>query len=254
MKKIAILAATALASTLAFAAPAAANTTETPQQRCELLVGQPNDNSTYVTTPTGLAVSTGSEFVQSRTTLSSTAAGALLRQTTPVFNGALGRNGGSPNIFGDFDSIATYSGGSSSQRVIYAQTTTTTFGCATTKVKGNGDRSTPPGLQVPYGQTIDVTSETRRETINVSNPDVDVTLTTQMVVCNSPGTKGGQWRNQNGYGGQCNTTLFNALGELAVRSNSLPPVTPLDILPDFEFSPLSNNSPNFTPVDDDTAE
>lgn len=234
--KIKLLAATALVITSfspVLVTPAFAITPEAQadlQEFCENLL-KPNDpNSDFQTEPVGVTEVTGAIFLQNSQVLSSTPGGVLLSQTSVYINGSQHRHGGSPNIFGGFDVTSTYSGGSSVVLNTYAQTTTYTFGCRVFKTVGNGNVIEPNGLQIPYGQVVDETLVTSTETVTVNNPNSVVHTTGDGVICISPSTNGnkgnpGAWRQQNGYTGECSTTLFYSLAGRPdpIPSNSLPP-------------------------------
>jgi hypothetical protein len=230
--KTKLLVATALVITSfspAFITPAVAAVS--PEVQAELQTFcedalRPNDpNSQFQTEPTGVTEATGAEFLQSSVVLSSTPGGVLLSQSS-VFdgNGSRHRHGGSPNIFGGFTVTSVYSGGSSETLNTYAQTTTYTFGCRVFKEVGNGDEHEPNGLQIPYGLTVQDTQVTRTETVTVNNPNVTQVTHDDRVICISPTRNPGTWRNQNGYTGECSTSLFYSLAGIPepIPSNSLP--------------------------------
>lgn len=209
-------------------APAFAVTPEAQaemQQYCEDIL-QPNDpNSEFQTEPTGATESTGAEFLQGSVVVSSTPGGVLLSQTSVFNNGSQHRHGGSPNIFGGFTVTSVYTGGSSETLNTYAQTTTYTFGCRVWKEPQPGHVIEPNGLQTPYGQTVDETLVTRTETVTVNNPNTTAITQGDGVICISPNRNPGTWRKQNGYTGECSTTLFYSLAGIPdpIPSNSLPP-------------------------------
>ena len=212
-----------------FSSPALAITPEAQadlQTACEDLL-RPNDpNSEFQTEPKGVTESTGAEFLQSSSVISSTPGGVLLSQTSVYNNGSEHRHGGSPNIFGSFTVTSTYTGGSTTSLNTYAQTTTYTFGCRVWKEPQPGHVIEPGGLQIEYGQTLDETLVTRTEQVTVSNPNTTQVTTGDGVICISPTRNPGTWRTQNGYTGTCSTALFNSLAGIPepIPSNSLPPV------------------------------
>jgi hypothetical protein len=227
MKKL-VIAALAATSLSVPAAPAFAVTPEAQadlQSACEDLL-KPNDpNSDFQTEPTGVTEVTGSEFLSNSQVLSSTPGGVLLSQSSVYNANSQHRHGGSPNIFGGFTITSVYTGGSSETQNTYSATTTYTFGCRVWKEVGNGNTIEPPGLQIDYGQTLDETLVTRTETVTVNNPNTTVVTAGDGVICISPNKNPGTWRNQNGYTGPCNTTLFYSLAGIPdpIPSNSLPP-------------------------------
>jgi len=194
------------------------------QSVCEAALN-PDDAAEFNTEPTGVSEVTGAEFLQSSVVLSSTPGGVLLSQTS-VYAGdsTRHRHGGSPNIFGGFTVTSVYSGGSSETLNTYAQTTTYTFGCRVWKDTPGGTIE-PNGLQIPVGLSSDETLVTRTETVTVNNPNTTEVTSGDGVICISPNKNPGVWRNQNGYTGPCNTTLFYSLAGIPepISSNSLPP-------------------------------
>jgi hypothetical protein len=190
---------------------------------------RPDPESTYAATLDQASVSpvVGAEYEISRTTVSSTPGGVLLGTTGKEFvPGTEGRNGGSPNIFGEFKSTATYSGGSLEQSVVYGQDTTYTFGCTVSKTNKQGKTTTPDGLQVS-GLTLKVTNTTRTETETKSAPNVTTDFFTSEVVCISPLRNPGVWRAKDGYSGECSTARYIALGTAFIRTNSVPDLPPI---------------------------
>lgn len=221
-------------------------------------VVNPDPNSTYsaVLNLASISSSTGTEYEISRTTITNIPGGQLLSKVGPTYVGPLGRNGQSPNIFGTFKTVSTYSGGLLVQEVVYGTDTTFTYGCTVSKTnKNNGNVTTPPGLQV-NGLTI-VKTETRGPvTDTVSAPDYTQEELSEMVVCNSPSTSSKKtasngWANQNGYTGPCSTELFLSLGTITIHSNSLPPLDYLEGPEDHNSSSSFNDSGPQSVSDDD---
>lgn len=212
----------------------------------------PDPNSTYTATLGDVTSSEGLEFISAVDVIEDIPGGVVVGVVGPTFTGELGRNGQSPNIFGKFETVTEYSGGSYIADVTYSQTTTFTYGCVVSRRQPNGNVTTPPGLQVT-GQTFPVTVVTRTERVEESNPNTFETTLSDAVVCNSPERNPGKWRNQNGYTGDCSTTLFNSLSSISIHSNSLPPLEE-SLSPDLfiELAPV----PDYTPAsvtDDDWA-
>lgn len=191
MKIRALLAATAVLSTVPLAAPAYADTVSPEVQAalnayCDSLVPPNDDNPPFIVTAINV--------VEGDTTGSGI-------ESTEFIEGSEHRHGGSPNIFGGFEVVI--SGGM----------TEYTFDCETYNPNSGGY---PPGLQFSGQMT------------EVSNPDYTETVDGDGVICISPSSttkKGnpGEWRQQNGYTGECSTTLFYSLtGPDPIPSNSLP--------------------------------
>ena len=206
-----------------------------------------------------IVTSVGVEYVSNRVTITDIPGGQLISTVGPTFTGNRGRHGGSPNIFGEFKTVSTFTGGTLVQDVTYSQDTTFTYGCRVFKINPQGKESEPDGLQIPGPQhpdplTITKTEVTRTENINVSNPDVTVENLSDAVICNSPEKNPGKWRQQNGYTGECSTALFISLGTFPIRSNSLPPLESVagDRSPGMTSS-FSNSGP-VTLVDDTVEE
>ena len=229
--KTKLLAATALvvsSFTPVFVTPALAITPEAEAALNQVCIDilNPNDpNSEFQTEAVGTTEVTGDEFLQNSEVLSSTPGGVLISQTSVYNPNSQHRHGGSPNIFGGFTVTSVYTGGSSSTLNTYAQTTTYTFGCRVWKDLGNGNTIEPNGLQTPYGLIEEDTVVTRQETVDVNNPDTTVVTAGDGVICISPTKNPGTWRKQNGYTGDCSTTLFYSLDGIPepIPSNSLPP-------------------------------
>ena len=229
---IAALCATSLSPVMVTPAFAAVTVPiEELQAKCAATtVVNPDANSTYSATLNlaGITQSTGAEYVSDVDIITNIPGGELISTVGPTFTGNLGRHGGSPNIFGEFKTVSTYSGGTLVEDVTYSQDTTITYGCIVSKTNSQGKVTTPPGIQVE-GLTKTVTTVTRVVHVNESAPDEVITTLSDAVVCNSPEKNPGKWRAQNGYGGECSTALFNTLPGFPIRSNSQPPLVPNDI-------------------------
>lgn len=252
-----ILASALLVAVSVCAVATSASAQSDPVATCAAInIVNPNPNSTYTSVPTAIIPSTGPEYEQSRTTTASTPGGVLLGTTPAQFvPGSEGRNGGSPNIHGEFKSTATYSGGSLSQTVVYAQDTTNNYGCLVTRTQPNGNVTAPPGLQVT-GLFFTVTNVTRTEYESVSAPNVTTDYFSEGVICNSPGTKRGEWRPQNGYAGVCSTERYLALGSAFVHTNSVPGLPPINAQADHSTSGASGFSlpPTVTETDPENSD
>jgi hypothetical protein len=232
MKKILTLTAmcctalTTITTTPAMAA-VAVPTAEMQAVCAATTIVNPNPNSTYAATlnDSSITRSTGTEYVSATNTISDIPGGQFVSATGPTFvAGTEGRNGQSPNIFGTFKSVETYTGRTLIQDVTYSQDTTFTFGCTVSKTnKNNGNVETPPGLQVT-GQTITKTEVTRTAHTNIQEPNVDVVQLSGAVICNSPTKNPGVWRAQNGYTGGCSRALFDSISSVTIHSKSLPPI------------------------------
>ena len=219
-------------------------------------VVNPDPNSTFRAELNTATIQTevGAEYVKSVVTITNIPGGQLISSVGPNYVGPQGRNGQSPNIFGTFKTVNTFTGGTLVQDVTYAQDTTFTYGCRVFKTNTkNGNVTEPPGLQVT-GLTSTRTEVTRTVNVNVSNPDVVVEQLTEKVICNSPLKNPGVWRNQNGYTGVCSTALFFSLSPLPIHSNSLPPFESLNALADQDNSSVANDSAPATVVDEWTEE
>ena len=199
-------------------------------------VVNPDPNSTYSATLNlaGITQSTGAEYVSDVDIITNIPGGVLIGTVGPTFTGNRGRHGGSPNIFGEFKTVSTFTGGTLVEDVTYSQDTTFSFGCIVSKTNKQGKTTTPDGIQIPGPSHPDpltktVTTVTRTEHINESAPDTTVETLSDAVICNSPEKNPGKWRPQNGYTGDCSTALFISLGTFPIRSNSLPPLEENDI-------------------------
>jgi len=226
MKKTAMLTATALVATIAFASPAAANSLS-PQTRmqntCTAAKPADTDQHTYAAFVVGGIPVTQADLEISRVTVTNIPGGTLLSQTPFVHTGATGLHGGSPNIHGTFESTATYSGGLLVQDVVTVNRETYTYGCRIARTnKTNNNTNEPTNLQIAPTLTFTVDTNRRETQDTVSAPDVIETVQESRVVCNSPGRKGGVWTGQNGYTNAACVTLAGNTNFLHVRSNSLP--------------------------------
>ena len=86
--------------------------------------------SPFTATPISLDATVVVSFEISRTTITNIPGGQELSRTPFVFTtGSEHKNGQSPNVFGDFTSNVTFSGGLNVQEVVTADRTTVTFGC-----------------------------------------------------------------------------------------------------------------------------
>lgn len=184
--------------------------------------------SPFIAMPTALDDTVTVGFEVSRITITNIPSGTLLGQTPFVFtSGSEHRNGQSPNIFGDYTSIATYSGGLLVQQVTTANRHKVTFGCRLTKPNGE---IAPNGQQVANDGTLFVNYNTNTNTFTetVSAPNTTQTITEDRVICISPTKNPGVWRQQNGYTLVCNTNKYLAVGmQAGTHSNSVPGLAPL---------------------------
>ena len=260
--KIAFLASTALVLTSLAATPVMAQSALDPQtrmqNRCNELTPPAENNGTrFTAVPSGISVvGPGAEYVKTNRLVSSVAPGTVLRSTPPTYRAnSEHREGGSPNYFGIWDSSVTVSLGSTTHFVEKATNTVYTFGCTVTKIKGNGDTSRPNGQQVPPTQTLTHVNITSSGNVTVDLGERTDSVETQMVVCNSPGSKGGQWKAQNNYPGICSTTTYLGLlgGKARVTSASLPP---LEIQPEVAVADPMDEFQSFvgTPDPEDAIE
>lgn len=229
-KSIALVAMCATALSSLIATPAFAQVAPTPTAELQAICAstnilRPDPNSTYraVLNTESVSSTTGDEFVSGLNVIEDIPGGQVVGVVGPTFTGQLGRNGQSPNIFGKFETVTEYTGGSYIADVQYSQTTTFTFGCTVFRTQPNGNVTTPPGLQVT-NLTFPVTIVTRTDRIEESNENTFETTLSDAVVCNSPLKNPGKWRNQNGYTGECSTALFNSLPGMPIHSNSQPPL------------------------------
>lgn len=210
---------------------------QTPQDVCDARL--PNDNSGFTATPLNESVVWVSQTGPTRTS-------STPFQITPVGDPsysafgnfrALHTNGKSPNIFAQADAgVTTYLGGS--DRWYHTQVVdhyAVSFDCKVSKVVGPPNDPTkqhevvPPGLQSTGNRTaidpsLDEISAGPDEYDHDSTPYVTnvTTPNVEAVVCISPGSKGGTWKRQNGYGGECSTALYNSLNPGGTPSASLP--------------------------------
>lgn len=256
MKTIKTTAIAALLScSLLTPAPAMAQTIDPVarmQQTCAATnVVNPDENSTYSAALGDYASIVSAERVLSRVTTLHIPGGVLLSKTPALFmTGSEGRNAGSPNIFGEFKSTATYSGGSLVQQVVYGKDTIYTFGCVVSKTNSQGKITTPPGLQVT-GLSLTVTTQTRSVEERAVAPDVTQDYFSSGVICNSPLKNPGVWRAQNGYTGTCSTAAFLALGSALVHTNSVPYLPPINAEADRDESRHDDISLPATVIDND---
>ena len=238
MRKLASAAAvTALAMSTSMIAitPAMALTPQqTMQAACDALKPAAN----WTATPNNVGSTSQTNVELSRVTTSNIPGGTLLSQTPFVFEAASEhRNGGSPNIFGTWKSIATYSGGELVQHVVLGTVTSYTYGCAMMNNGGNY----PPAQQVPAALTLTDTVVTSEYDDIVAAPNTTQTVYDDRVICISPTKNPGVWRQQNGYTGVCSTAVFLTLGG-GVHSNSVPDLVPLrPNAPDNQFVSPPNN-------------
>lgn len=185
-------------------------------------------NSPFVATPTALDDTVTVGFETSRVTITSIQGGQEIGRTPYVLTaGSEHRNGQSPNIFGDFTSIVTFSGGLLIQQVTTVDRHKVTFGCALSKDNGE---TFPNGKQVENTGALFVNfnTNTRTFTDTVSAPNTTQTFTEDRVICISPTKNPGVWRQQNGYTLVCNTMKYLAVGMGAgTHSNSVPGLAPL---------------------------
>jgi hypothetical protein len=228
MKKTMIFAATALASTIAIASPAAAQSLS-PEARMETTCNNAkptnSSNHTYAAIVIGGTPVFQNDVETSRTTIENIPGGTKVGQTPFLFlANSEGRNGGSPNIHGIFVSTVTYSGGKLVQRVVTEDIATYTYGCRIERTNKNTGRvDLPPEAQVAPTLTFSVRSDRREFEDTVEGDNYTETEEQERVICNSPGSRGGQWRAQNGYTGACTTAAYLALSnQVMPRSNSVP--------------------------------
>jgi hypothetical protein len=251
MKKIAFASSTlaliAASFTPAMAAPVTLGSLPMAQQTSITNTCIAKQNGQFVGTPKDLDATVLEDFEISRVTITNIPGGQELSRTPFVFTtGSEHKNGQSPNIFGDFTSDVTFSGGLNVQEVVTADRTTVTFGCAMSKDNG---LTFPNGQQIPNDGSLfvsfDANQETNTET--VSAPDFTVTITEDRVICNSPTKNPGVWRAQNGYTGACSTTLYNAVNPGGTHSNSVPDLAPLRPNTDHN-QPLPLDALDTTPI------
>ena len=214
----------------------------------------PNYNSSFTISLTQPVQSTvGAEYEKSRVVTLNIPGGILISSVGPNYiANTQGRNGQSPNIFGSFETVQTFTGGTLVQQVTFAQDTTFTFGCTVSKIVG-GKVNAPKGLQVT-GLTATRSEVTRTLTDEVRKPDVVVKQISESVICNSPTKNPGVWRNQNGYTGICSTALFNSLSQVVIHSNSLPPLEPITLPAAHDSTRTFTDSSPATVVDEWTDE
>jgi hypothetical protein len=251
MKKIAILAATALASTIAIASPAAAQSGASTALMTATCDGTLPTKDRHLYAATVLRGAVTIEPFTIRKTISSSPAPTTPTTTTgPTFvAGSEGRRGGSPNIHGEFLFVDHYAGSSLTQEVTTGTDTTYAFGCRVTKTT-NGTTNEPGSLQsavnaFSVGERVVLTGPTN---VVTSTPGRSVDRFEDGVICISP-TKGSVWRVRNDYTGTCTTAMFNELPGKLVRSNSVGVDAPLVVEPD-QDAPEPTNNLNATPLID----
>lgn len=231
MKKIALGAvAFAMATTSltpATAAPISLASLPADQQTALRATCTAAQNGQFIGTPKDLDATTIVGFEKSRVEIENIPSGVELSRTPFVFTtGSEHKNGQSPNVFGRFTSEVTYSGGLNIVEITTVDRTTVTFGCAMSKDNG---LTFPKGQQIANDGSLFASYDTNERKVRdtVSAPDFVVTLTEGRVICNSPTKNPGVWRNQNGYAGLCNTTLYNTVNPGGTHSNSVPGLAPL---------------------------
>lgn len=266
--KIASIASTALVFTSLAAVPAMPASAQTGttvarmQAACDALkpadqlvttgsVTNPNvTNITYAARVNNLSSTFVPRIVTGPLVLVTPAATTPTSLTPATFvPGSDGRRGGSPNIHGEFVATATYAGAVYTQTVTTYHVTSYTFGCAIDK--------TTPGTTISNWRQIDPTLTAVEETLigTVTNTIVGDPVIQQFfsdgVICNSPGSKGGTWRAQNGYtGGNCNTAYYLSLPGKTVTSNSVPNFAPVHGQPAGADVELPFENLNATPLVD----
>lgn len=226
-KAIYLLATAMVAQSFVFTAAPAAAATIQDQAYAVCFANRPN--STWTTSVNGLVTTSTTGVELSRVTVANILGGTELSRTPETFSAASEhRNGSSPNIFGDWETVVTYSGGFLDQLVTVGTASTTTFGCRMT----NNGSNFPGPQQIPVGSLQFSSSETTGTFHDiVSAPNYTETLYVEKVICNSPSTSSKKtaangWANQNGYGGTCSTAVYLTLGG-GTHSNSVPGLTPL---------------------------
>jgi hypothetical protein len=264
MKTINYLASTALVLTTLTATPAFANSPSsagllTMQAACN--AAKPNDTTSgSVNSNNGITTHTYAarvvNVVGSPTTRVVT--GALVEvtpaATVPVLTPATfvplseARRGGSPNIHGEFVATATYAGAVSTQTVTTYTGASFVFSCAfdkttngTTNLNWKVEAAATPLVEEGAG-----VSSTR----TITGDPVIQREFSDGVICNSPGTKKGEWRAQNGYTGTCSTAVFETLLGKTVTSNSLPNFTPVHGDPEGDTGGGFSSNPHVNPVID----
>jgi hypothetical protein len=259
MKKIVFLGATALASTIAIASPAAAQSSAsqtTMQAVCD--AAKPKNNNQHTYTATLRIGSPSSATIEiNRETISFIAPSTVPVLSNPVFEANSETiRGGSPNIHGTFKSTATYDGGSVTQRVTTATDTTYPYGCRVVRTSlTNSATDEPNGMQAPIG-TYSFTERQPNSptTVTVDGEDRTEDFFTDAVICNSP-NKTSVWRVRNDYPGQsCTTAAYSALlaqGERPLRSNSVPGLSPARPERPDHNEPEPQNNLNPIPLFDD---
>jgi hypothetical protein len=237
MKKLAILGATALASTLAFASPAAAQSAAglaSMQTACNNALptnGNAQNQITYAARVTDIVPSTLAPTIVTGALTQLTPPATTPTSTTPptFIPGTEARRGGSPNIHGEFVATATYAGGTFSQDITTTPRTSYSFNCTIDKTTGGTRVKFESGWKVEAASEPLIESGTPVVSTRTINGDpVIEPFYSDGVICNSPGRRGGIWTSQNGYGGNCATLAASGTISFAnVRSNSLPNHAPV---------------------------
>ena len=242
------------AMTPAMAAPISLSSLPLAQQNAIKAVCTTAENGQFVGTPKDLDATVIIGFEKSRETIENIPSGVELSRTAANFDvGSEHKNGQSPNVFGDFTSLVTYSGGINKQKVVTVDRTKVTFGCAMSKDNG---LTYPQGQQIANDGSLFVNYDANETTTypEVSAPDYTLPFTEDRVICNSPTKNPGVWRNQNGYTGTCNTALYVSVNPGGTHSNSVPGVSPLRPNTDhFEALPLDALEAPQIVLDDEVA-
>jgi len=144
-------------------------------------------------------------------------------------------NGHSPNIHADAETTLRYPGGAvATYKTTITTKVTRSAGCHVHKpTQGANQEEIHPGYQIaPPGQqtadrvsTFELVVTHGTKTVNIPGPwtDPNASGTSQVVICISPGSAPGNWRNQNGYDGSlgvCSRDWYDTLG--STPSESLP--------------------------------
>jgi hypothetical protein len=145
-------------------------------------------------------------------------------------------HGQSPNIFGYADAnVTTYPNTLSFYHTLTTHHDDTIFDCKVSKMAGNPNDTdhqhevVPPGLQSTGNKTAPTTRTVVDEnglaqSLQTGVPFITHTGATgvDVVVCISPGPKGGTWKAQSGWTGGCSTTLYTVTLNGSTPSASLP--------------------------------
>jgi hypothetical protein len=126
------------------------------------------------------------------------------------FDGTYFRNGGSPNLWGGATAgTLTYSQTEATYNFLQDVTRTTTFGCYVFKVVGenspNGPHTVvPPGLQstgnsLVESDTVPANPATGSYVTNDQFVDSSGATPLAVLICISPGSKGGKWTGKNTF-------------------------------------------------------